>query len=165
MASIKASGVLDSYLTMVEGGSGNGERIYTAFEESLKLVNAPQVTWSRGEVNTGMFTTGRPFFIVKHSALAEYTMYLYARDLGQHLDCGWFLTVEPGKLKKALSKYMAGNPNALSQSLSVFAQQDLSAWKFIVHRSFVKCLKELMEELNQDVSAMNTQSKGYLSVW
>ena len=92
-------------------------------------------------------------------------MYVHARDVGAHLDCGWFLTIEPGFLKTMFSKKMTGNPLALSQSLGVFSQQDLSAWTHIVHRTFLRIVKELMGDLDQDVAGMNTTSKGFLSVW
>jgi hypothetical protein len=92
-------------------------------------------------------------------------MFLCARDYGQHLDCAWYLTCKPGLFKKAVSKYAAGNVTALSMNLNVFAQQDLSAWGHIVHQSFLQAIKELMEGLKQDISRMNTQSKGYLSAW
>jgi hypothetical protein len=47
----------------------------------------------------------------------------------------------------------------------VFAQQDLSAWTSIVHNAFLRSGKEIMEELKQDITGMQTRSKGYLSVW
>ena len=68
-------------------------------------------------------------------------------------------------MKKAFSKYMTGNPTALSQSLGVFAQQDLSAWTSIIHRMFKRIVQDLMQENAQDISGMNTTSKGCLSVW
>ena len=92
-------------------------------------------------------------------------MFLSARDYGQHLDCAWFLTCQPSLFKKAISRYAAGNANALSMNLDVFAQQDLSAWTSVVHHAFLRAIKELMEELKQDITGMNTTSKGYLSVW
>jgi uracil DNA glycosylase len=49
--------------------------------------------------------------------------------------------------------------------IDVFDQQDLSAWVSVVHHAFVKSIKEIMEELKQDITGMNTRSKGYLSVW
>jgi hypothetical protein len=63
------------------------------------------------------------------------------------------------------SKKMTGDPLALSQSLDVFAQQDLAAWKHVIHRTLLRIVKGLMGELKMDVSAMNAQSKGFLSVW
>jgi hypothetical protein len=165
MPSVKADRIIDQWATIVELAAGKGEHIYTVLDTELTKANTPQVTWSRGDVNTGLMTKGREFFIIKNAGLREYTMYVYARDVGAHLDCGWFLTVEPGFLKKTFSKHMTGNPIALSQSLGVFSQQDLSAWTHIVHRTFLRLVKDLMGDMDQDISGMNTTSKGFLSVW
>jgi hypothetical protein len=67
--------------------------------------------------------------------------------------------------KKAFSKYMTGNATMLSQRLDVFSQEDLSAWTHIIHRTLLRIVKDLMQQLKQDTTGMNTQSKGYLSVW
>jgi hypothetical protein len=67
--------------------------------------------------------------------------------------------------KKAISRYAAGNANSFSMNLDVFDQQDLSAWTYVIHRAFLRTVKELMEELQLDITGMNTRSKGYLSVW
>ena len=165
MPSVKADRIIDQWATIVELAAGKGEHIYTVLDTELTKTNIPQVTWSRGEVNMGMMTRGREFLIIKNGGLREYTMYVHARDVGAHLDCGWFLTIEPGFLKTMFSKKMTGNPLALSQSLGVFSQQDLSAWTSIVHRTFLRIVKELMGDLDQDVAGMNTTSKGFLSVW
>jgi hypothetical protein len=149
----------------VEQAAGKGEHIYTVLDTELTKANIPQVTWTRGDVNIGMMTRNREFLIIKNGGLREYTMYVYARDVGAHLDTGWFLTIEPGFLKSVFSKKMTGNPIALSQSLGVFSQQDLSAWTHIVHRTFLRIVKELMGDLDQDIAGMNTTSKGFLSVW
>ena len=151
MPSVKSDRIIDQWATIVELAAGKGEHIYTVLDTELTIANIPQVTWSRGDVNTGLMTKGREFFIIKNAGLREYTMYVYARDVGAHLDCGWFLTVEPGFLKKTFSKHMTGNPIALSQSLGVFSQQDLSAWTHIVHRTFLRLVKDLMGDLDQDI--------------
>ena len=97
--------------------------------------------------------------------LPDYKMFLCVRDFGQHLDCARFMTCRASMFKKMVSKYAAGSPNALSMNLNVFSQQELTAWQHIVHQAFVNAIKDLMADLDQDVSKMNTQSKGYLSVW
>jgi len=165
MASVKADRIIDKWATIVEQAAGKGEYIYTVLDTELTKANIPQVTWSRGDVNMGMMTRSREFLIIKNAGLREYTVYVHARDVGSHLDCGWFLTVEPGMFKKAFSKHMTGDPNALSQSLGFFSQQDLSAWTHIVHRTFLRIVKDLMGDLDLDITGMNTTSKGFLSVW
>ena len=165
MASVKADRIIDKWATIVEQAAGKGEYIYTVLDTELTKANIPQVTWSRGDVNMGMMTRTREFLIVKHAGLREFGIYIFARDVGIHLDCGWFLTVAPGSFKRMFSKRMTGDPNALSQNISVFSQQDLSVWKHIVHRTVVKITKEIMQDVDMDVSGMNTQTKGFLSVW
>jgi hypothetical protein len=96
MPSVKADRIIDQWATIVEQAAGKGEHIYTVLDTELTKANIPQVTWSRGEVNMGMMTRGREFLIIKNAGLREYTMYVHARDVGAHLDCGWFLTIEPG---------------------------------------------------------------------
>ena len=165
MPSVKADGVIDQWATIVEQAAGRGEYIYTELDTELTKANIPQVTWSRGDVNMGMMTRSREILIIKNAGLREYTMYVHARDVGAHLDCGWILTVTPGIFKKTFSKHLTGSAVALSQSLGVFSQQDLSAWTGIVHRTFLRIVKDLMGDLDQDITGMNTTSKGFLSVW
>jgi hypothetical protein len=162
---IRKDKIMDKWLTIVDNGAGSRERIYTATETYLGQAQLPGVGWKRDNVSTGMFGANREFLCVSNQGLREYGMFLCARDYGQHLDCAWFLTCQPGLFKKAISRYAAGNANALSMNLDVFAQQDLSAWISVVHHAFLRSIKELMEELQQDISGMNTTSKGYLSVW
>jgi len=162
---IRKDRILDNWLTIIDNGAGNQERIYTTTEEYLENAQLPGVTLKRDQVNSGMFGRGREFLIVSHRVLTDYTMFIYARDYGQHLDCGWYLLCKPGMFKKAISRYAAGNPNSFSMNLDVFDQQDLSAWTHVIHRTFLRAVKELMEELELDITGMNTRSKGYLSVW
>jgi hypothetical protein len=162
---IKKDRVLDSWMTIVENGAGNRDRVYSMTQLKLEEAGLPGVTWKRDDVSSGMFGASREFLVVHKRELREYSMFICARDFGQHLDCAWFLTCQPGLFKKAVSKYASGNANAMSMNLDVFNQQDLSAWVHVVHRAFLHANKELMEELKQDITGMNTRSKGYLAVW
>jgi hypothetical protein len=157
--------ILDQWSSLVHNGAGNTERIYKMTEGFLDESNLPGVAWKRDQVSTGLFGSTRDFLIVSHRALSEYKMFLSARDYGSHLDCSWYLTCKPGLFKKAISKYATGNANVMSMNLDVFDQQDLSAWASCVHHAFMRSTKELMEELQQDITGMMTRSKGYLSVW
>ena len=165
MASIKADRIIDQWMTVIENGAGQGEQIYTNLMDQLQKAHLPGVSWRKEQVTEGLMGKGREFLVVRHSDLREYTMFVFARNIGAHLDCGWFLTVQPKGLKRALSKQLTGNPIALSQNIGVFSQEDLSAWTHIVHRTYLRIIKEVMGELEQDVTGMNTTSKGYLSVW
>jgi hypothetical protein len=102
---------------------------------------------------------------VNHQALRDYHLFIIARNFGKDLDVSWFLTVAPSFLKRTVSKYAMGNPNAISMSLDVFDQQELSAFSTVTHHCLLKSVKALMEELEQDFSTLNTKSKGFLEVW
>jgi hypothetical protein len=93
-------------------------------------------------------------------------MFIGARDIGIHLEASWFVTVNPGFLKRAVSKRLAmGNPLALSQNINVFAQQDLRAFVSIAKGCVEQTVKLLLEQLEQDTSGLNTKSKGFLELW
>ena len=157
--------ILDNWSSLVHNGAGNQERVYSMTEQALTDSKIPNISWKRDQVSTALFGGTRDFLIIDNRTLSEYKMFLCARDFGSHLDCAWYLTCKPGLFKKTISKYTAGNPNALSMNLDVFSQQDLNAWASCVHQAFLRSTKELMEELKQDITGMNTRSKGYLAVW
>src|SRR5687768_14745624 len=155
---IRKDRVLDNWQKIVDNGSGNRDSIYTKTETYLTQASLPNVTWRRDAVNTGLFKTTREFIVVNHGELREYVMFLCARDYGQHLDCAWYVTCRPGLFKRAVSKAAVGHQNALSLNLDVFNQQDLEAWVSCVHHAFLRSIQELMEELKQDITGMNTRS-------
>jgi hypothetical protein len=156
--------IIDTWLTIIDNGSGQQDQIYRRTEASLEEAKLPNVTWKRESVSSGMFGRSRVFLVVNHRTLKEYVMYLSARDYGQHLDCGWFLTVQPSFFQRTASEFANAQKNG-GFGLDVFDQQDLSAWISVTHRAFMRSVKELMEELQLDITGMNTQSKGYLAVW
>jgi len=163
--SIKRQSMVDIWQTMVENGVGNTERIYLAVEDYMEKSDLPGVFVFRDDVRSSFFGETREFVISTLGLLPDYKMFLCVRDFGQHLDCARFMTCRASMFKKMVSKYAAGSPNALSMNLNVFSQQELTAWQHIVHQAFVNAIKDLMADLDQDISRLNMQSKGYLSVW
>ena len=49
--------------------------------------------------------------------------------------------------EKVLSKSATGYADVLSMNLDVFAQRDLSMWTSVTPHTFLRAMKELMEEL------------------
>ena len=152
---IKKERIVNNWSSLVENGGGKTTQLYQAMEAGLARANLPDVQWRHDQVNSGLFTKGRDFLIISNSGLSDYRMFLSIRDYGQHLDCSWYLTCQPGIMKRM----------AAQRALSVFSEQDLSAWVGAVHRTFLNEIRELMRELDQDVTGLNTQGKGYLAVW
>jgi hypothetical protein len=166
MATLRREKVVDQWFALVEGGAGKDRAVLDKTEQAIKEFAAPGVLWQREIVSTGMLGEKREFLMVVHEKLREYAMFIGARDFGRDLNVSWFLTVYPGFLKRAISKRLTrGDPNALSMEIDVFAQQDLAAYKQVVHNCLQETLKTLMDDLKQDYSTIDRKSKGFLSVW
>jgi hypothetical protein len=105
------------------------------------------------------------FLVVNHGSIRDYHLYIGARDFGTNLDVSWYLTIQPGGLKRMMSKYMTGNPQALSMQVDFFSQQDLNACVGFAHYCVTATVKQLLKELEQDPTGLNTKSKGFLELW
>jgi hypothetical protein len=164
--SISNEKVAHKWNYIVENGAGHVHDVLGKIRELIQESNMPGVTCEQVEVSSGMFGEKRQFLIVTHNSLRDYRMFINIRDFGAHLDASWYVTIEPRFLKRTVSKYTAGDPNALSQNIDVFSQQDLSAYVSITSHCVEQALDMLLEDLKQDPSRLHgTQSKGFLSVW
>ena len=162
---LKNESVVDKWNTLIVNGAGRGKQMLDTIETSIKAANMPQVRTGQREVSSGVFGAKRTFLHVANDSLPDFLLYIGARDYGTHLDVAWFLTVQPRGFKRAFSKYAMGNPLAMSMALDFFRQQDAQAFVTTVHHCVTEEVKTLLDELEQDPKGLNTQSKGFLSVW
>jgi len=162
---LKNESVVDKWNTLVENGAGRAKQVMDAIETKIKTANMPGVRTSQRDVSSGVFGTKRTFIHVGNDSLPDFLLYIGARDYGIHLDVSWYLTVQPRGLKRAFSKYSMGNPIAMSMALDFFRQQDASAFVTTVHHCVTEEVKMLLDSLDLDSKNLNTQSKGFLSVW
>jgi hypothetical protein len=163
---LKHEAVVDNWNVLVIAGAGRGKQVLQQIESMIKETNMPGVILQQRDVSSGLFGSKRNFLVAGHNNLRDYHMYIGARDFGTNLDVSWYLTIEPGPLKRAVSKYTMGNPQALSMQIDFFSQQDLSAFVTGAHYCVKETVRLLMEELKQDPTGLlNTKSKGFLSVW
>lgn len=163
--SISREKVIDNWNTVIPDAAGKNTWVLDTTEAFIKDSHMPHVGCRQDEVSTGLFSAKRTFLLVGHYELKEYCMYIGARDFGAHLDVGWFLTLAPRGLKRTLSKYIVGNPMALSSQINLFSQQDLRAFTTIAHHCVKRTVDMLCEELDQRPEGLNTASKGFLGVW
>jgi hypothetical protein len=160
---LRGEKVMDKWATIVENGAGRDKWVLDTSEEYIKNSNMPGVWCGQSEVSlSGVFSPKRPFLLLYHSGLKAYRMYIGARDFGAHLDVSWFVTFYASPLKNLLGRY--ASPMGLSMEINTFDQQDLGAIITIAHHCVMRVVTLLNEELNQSPT-MNTQSKGFLSVW
>jgi hypothetical protein len=152
--------------------AGRRDHLMNHIANFLQQAEAPGVRWQQIEAQPGMlkgfFGKRRDFLMVTCEGLKDYRMYVGARDYGRHLDFSWFLTIEPGFFKKALSTALThgASPLALTLSLDLFDQQDLRAYVTTVHRCCVRrAVEHFATELGQHTAKFDWQSKGFLKVW
>jgi hypothetical protein len=165
MANLNREKVVDSWNALVINGAGKDKWMIDQLEETLKVTDIPGVQYRREEITASFMGEKREFIILSHYGLKDYTMYINIRPYAGHLDVSWYLTLEPGFLKRTVSKYTQGNPQALSMNIDLFSQQDLSAYVGVVHNLVKTLTKTVMEDLKQDTGGLSTKSKGFLSVW
>src|SRR6266705_4231765 len=124
---LKNESVTSSWNSLVIQGAGKDKWVMDTVEQMIKEAHMPGVTTGQQEVSSGLFGAKRKFLVVNHTSLRDYRMYIGARDFGTNLDVPWYVTIQPSALKRAVSKYTTGHPQALSMQVDFFSQQDLSA--------------------------------------
>lgn len=166
---LKDETILNQWTMLVMSGAGRMDEVYDAIEAKLAASSIPgKCTWEREEVQTGgmLSRVRREFLIVRTNDFEDYRTYIGIRDYGAHLSCCRFITVEPGFLKRELSKAITGGEDRMfSAPKNILVEQDLAAWAAVVHRCVIDAVKELVTELGQDPGGVRTTTKGMLEVW
>jgi hypothetical protein len=164
---LKGESVVDQWNMLIEQAAGKGKELLDATERFIKEARMPNTACFQDYVSTSFFGYKREFLMFYNLMHQDYKMYISARNIGTHLDVSWFATIEPRLLKRTLSKYMMGDPQALSQQVDMFDQQDLRACFTVAHHCLQQAIDVLLEELKQQPLGVRgaPQSKGFLSVW
>ena len=164
---LKDEKIVDSWAMVIREAQGKSDFIFDTAQKLLEKNQAPGVSWEMGEVTPsffkGLFGRKRDYLLVTNEALENYRMYIGARDYGINLDVQWFLTCEPGFFKRVSDQI--DKAGGMITVLDIFAQQDLRAYATVVHHCLRDAVEALMDELGQDTSKINRQSKGFLEVW
>jgi hypothetical protein len=50
--------IIDKWLTVIENGAGNQERVFLRTESLLQQANLPNVSWTRQDIAMGLFARG-----------------------------------------------------------------------------------------------------------
>lgn len=171
-------GIVDRWSTVIVGGSGKAPYVLEKIQQLLKGSEAPGVKWQMVEAQPGVikgfFGKKREYLAVTNETLWRYAMLIGARDYGINLDVSWFLTARIADLRPLpfthqWKKVMAyTNPEReLERKTDFIEEQELRAYVTTVHQCVLEVVKEIKEQLGQDVSQvrMNTRSKGFLEVW
>ncbi|SYZ73723.1 hypothetical protein TRIP_C50004 [Candidatus Zixiibacteriota bacterium] len=165
---IKEELILNEWGTVVEHGAGHAQEVILNIHKRLLEAKIPGgCEWFYGLVkSSGLFAkVKRNFLLVNIREFHDYHIYIGIRDYGIFLDCCRFLTVEPGRLKRWLSRKITGYSDALSVPKNILIHQDMRAWVTIVHHIVIDALEELMTDLGKDPRLIQRGSKGFLEIW
>jgi len=159
--------ILDSWSVLIEDAQGKADEIYSSVLKFLQESKIPDVkTETVTGVVPGFFGPKghRDYLMAKNERLKDYRMYVGARDYGKNLNVSWYLTCEPGPLKRMVSGALTGYAKGLSFSLDVFQLEDLTAYVTSVHHRVLKAVDSVMRESGQDPSKIDRKSRGFLGV-
>ena len=167
---LKEEVILDRWSFVMENGQGNAERIYKETQGFLREASPPGVRIQRVRVRPtwlrGLVGVERDYLMATSETLADFRMYVGARDYGNNLDVAWYLTCEPGQFKRVLSNVLTKGESetAVSFDLDLFQHQDLEAYATVVHRCLLKAVERVMTALHQDPTKIDRSSKGFLGI-
>src|SRR5262249_4645826 len=99
---IKHDSVADSWSTIVLNGAGQDKWLMDTVEEMVRNAQMQGVTTGQTEISSGIFGERRKVLVVNYTRLRDYRLYVYARDFGTNLDVSWYLTINPGGLKRMM---------------------------------------------------------------
>jgi hypothetical protein len=155
---------------LIDNAQGKTEELYQTTMRFIQESRAPEVKIEEVKVRpswlAGLFGRERKYLMVRNEGLKDYRMYVGARDYGNNLDVSWYLTCEPGFLKKTFSRILTegATDKAFSFDLDIFQQQDLTAYVTCVHHCLLKAVEAIMLGLGQDFSKIERKSRGFLGV-
>ncbi len=166
---LKEETILNQWSMLVDGAAARGSEVLDDIQARLQAARIPgNCSWSLEEVqNGGMFSkVRREFLIVRTDQFADHRNYVGVRPYGSNLDLCRFFTVEPGFLKRQLSKAITGGEDGLlSTPKNILTEQDLSAWVTVVHHCVLDAVKALLSKVGQDPAGLRRETKGFLQVW
>ncbi|MCD6226020.1 hypothetical protein J7J95_03025 [bacterium] len=177
---LKDEKILEKWSIVIENAEGEGEKVLKTTENLIGQREIPKIETKRilvspeEKMGSSYESQEREYLrVTSHQfGLRDFKMYVGARDYGKNLDCQWYLTCEPGLIKKAVSGLIGiskMNPaefstNALSYALDLFQQQDLTTYVTLVHHAVLKAVGEVMKKKGQDPSKIDRRSRGFLNI-
>jgi len=167
--------ILDNWSVLIENAHGRSKKIFDLTKESMKKERLPDVEVEEVKVKSrprGLLgkVFERDYLMVTNKGLKDFKMYIGARDFGNNLNVSWYLTCEPGPLKKMFSQAFTratgslASGIALSFMMDVFEYEDLNAYVTSVHHALLGAVDTVMREVGQDPSKIDRKSRGFLGV-
>lgn len=165
---LKEESIRQEWALMIENGAGNAQSMYDDIQKYLQESKIPGgCAWEIVELqsSTWFSKVRRVFLIVNLEQFKDYHIYIGVRDYGIHLDCCYYITIEPGLLKQIAAERMYNDTRALSAPRNILVHQDLRAWVTVVDRAVNLAADAVQIKLGQDPKTSHRGSKGFLDIW
>ncbi len=153
---------------IVRNAADQAELVIADIKKKLEAASMPlDCRWGVVEVKTKSWVSRvrRDFLIVELSEFPDYHTYISVRRFGTYLDCMRALTIEPGFVKKFLSRKLTGDEEALSAPKNILKHQDLNTWNGIVKDCLEQAIDELLERLGRKPGSVQRGEKKFLDIW
>lgn len=174
--------ILEEYSQVLAEMAGHTDPILEKVEEYVRTFQMPDIQWKRQELRAeggGLvgFIAGKhlEFMSFRHARMQDYYIHLTCQDFGDGMIVAWFLTCEPGFMKRQFAKFLSKqategaltSPHALSAALSIPNRLQLKGFATAVHSSVTQALKDVVEGAGKDPTVIKETytSKGFLEAW
>ena len=160
--------VAEAQFALIDGASGQADRLLEDIQKKLQAAYMPlQCRWGVVEVKTKGWISRvrRDFLIVEVEEFPDYHNYISVGDFGTYLDCLRALTIEPGFVKKFLSRKLTGDEEGLSAPKNLLKFQDLHSWNTVVKNCVKRSIDELIERLGQKPGQHQYGEQTFLDIW
>lgn len=167
--------ILEEWSLVIQNAQGKGQEVYKEISKLIQESQAPGVATQMitAKIEATLMErfvlkkeTERQYLNVINENMKDFRFYVGARDYGRSLDISWYLTCEPGMLKKAFSRLLTKgeSENSLSFALNLFERQDLRAYVTVAHHCVLEAVSSVMTSLGQDPSQIDRKSKGFMGI-
>ncbi len=153
---------------IIRDAADQANQVIADIKKKLEASSMPlDCRWGVVEVKTKGWVSRvrRDFLIVELSEFPDYHTYISIRKFGTYLDCMRALTIEPGFVKKFLSKKLTGDEEALSAPKNILKHQDLNTWNGIVKDCMEQAIDELLDRLGRKPGLVQRGEKKFLDIW
>jgi len=177
---IKEEEIVERWSVLINGAEGRGKELMRRTDELLKKVEAPEVFTEWKEVSPAFFREKRTCLLIRNKKLADYIMYLSARDYGKQLSVFWYLTIEPPLWKKLFTKFgifvlpilplvmfydfLKGRGRTSPLAMSLFDLEELTAYVTTGHYAVRDAAKEISQSVGFDFARVDQKSRGFLNI-
>ena len=177
---IKEEEITERWSVLIEGAQGRGKELLKRTEGLLKEIEAPEVFTEWKEVSPAFFKEKRTCLLVRNKKMADYIMYVSARDYGKQLSVYWYLALELPLWRKLFASFgifilpilplvmfydfLKGRGKTSPLQMSLFGLEELTAYVTTGHHAVIDASKEISQTVDFDFAKVDQKSKGFLNI-